>query len=354
MDKSHFYYIIDKREQALIPSLETHYATYNIPYFVEHMTIGDIAICYQHKILMIIERKTWTDLAASIKDGRVNNIEKLIGLQKETQCKIAYLLEGDAFPKSDTKYARIPFKNLRSHLDHLMIMQGVFMLYSKNIQGTICRINDLIKSYITSPLLKQLEENTKEEKESKEREVKKEKEGGGDKECDNIKKESNPLQKKHIVTDLQILISMWKSISCITDNNVHVFIPLGIKNVILGNITLAEISTLKYISGMYIGEKRAKKIIDSTKAITTHINILTAISGITKSTATNLLNTYSMKDIYSNLESTNLDSTNLESTNLDANSKKNNEFIQELSQFKKTPKAKLGKVATKMVHLLMM
>lgn len=101
-------------------------------------------------------------------------------------------------------------------------------------------------------------------------------------------------------------------------------------------------------------KKGQKKIIDSTKAITTHINILTAISGITKSTATNLLNTYSMKDIYSNLESTNLDSTNLESTNLDANSKKNNEFIQELSQFKKTPKAKLGKVATKMVHLLMM
>ena len=347
MDKSHFYYIIDKREQALIPSLETHYATYNIPYFVEHMTIGDIAICYQNKILMIIERKTWTDLAASIKDGRVNNIEKLIGLQKETQCKIAYLLEGDAFPKSDTKYARIPFKNLRSHLDHLMIMQGVFMLYSKNIQGTICRINDLIKSYITSPLLNQLKENTKEEKESKEG-------GGEDKECDNIKKEPNPLQKKHIVTDLQILISMWKSISCITDNNVHVFIPLGIKNVILGNITLAEISTLKYISGMYIGEKRAKKIIDNAKTITTHINILTSIPGITKSTATNLLNTYSMKNICSNLESTNLESTNLESTNLDAISKNNMGFIQELSQFKKTPKAKLGKVATKMVHLLMM
>ena len=69
--------IVDDRERAIITYLErlTHFK-------VERITVGDYAFVYKGKVILIVERKTLADLAASIKDGRMLNNLKLL---KKTQ-----------------------------------------------------------------------------------------------------------------------------------------------------------------------------------------------------------------------------------------------------------------------------
>ena len=43
---------------------------------IENLELGDIIFKYNNEIVLIIERKTLSDLAASIKDGRYNEQKK--------------------------------------------------------------------------------------------------------------------------------------------------------------------------------------------------------------------------------------------------------------------------------------
>ena len=60
--------LIDDREKNVIPFFEK--IDSDIKYKIDRLTVGDYSVLYKDKILFIIERKTWVDLAASIKDGR--------------------------------------------------------------------------------------------------------------------------------------------------------------------------------------------------------------------------------------------------------------------------------------------
>lgn len=167
--------IIDDREKAVIP----HFNTLDkaLPFKVERLTVGDYAILYRKCILFTIERKTWTDLSASIKDLRSKNVQNLIDLREKTGCHIIYMIEGNPLPKHKTKYARIPYKNLRSHLDHLAFRDNVHIMHSKDEKDTAYRINEIAKNYTTivpSPLKKfddRLDVVAKEKPETKEKDT---------------------------------------------------------------------------------------------------------------------------------------------------------------------------------------
>ena len=93
--------IVDDREKAVFPYLEDASHKYLIDYKIQRNEVGDYAICYKGYIMMIIERKTWEDLAASMRDGRKTNVQKLISVREKTGCQIAYLIEGNATPPFD-------------------------------------------------------------------------------------------------------------------------------------------------------------------------------------------------------------------------------------------------------------
>lgn len=79
--------IIDYRERKLIDCFQnTH------DFQIENLIIGDIIIKKQDTPVLIIERKTISDLEASIKDGRWHE-QKLRLLN--SQCKILYLIENE-------------------------------------------------------------------------------------------------------------------------------------------------------------------------------------------------------------------------------------------------------------------
>lgn len=280
-DKNGLYIVIDKRERAIIPHFQTLQSKSGIPYFVEHITTGDIAICYRSYILIIIERKTWQDLGSSIKDGRKNNIEKLKKLRKTTECQIAYLLEGNPCPKPTTKFSRIPHKNLRAHLDHLAFRDGVHMLYAKTGFDTARRVYELAKNYstITPSPLGEIDEILRSEEEKK---------GGED-----------HLKNKHTSSDELILFSMWSSFPNITEKTANLFIKkYKLKDLLLGNIPKKDIAVMKYASGTLIGMKRATKIIQGASQEKIHARILSEIPSVTLKTAKKILEVFSIEKLY--------------------------------------------------------
>ncbi len=88
---------IDVRERDLIDLINKQIANYpNIQVEVTTLPIGDIIICLDNSYeLVIIERKSVADLAASIKDGRYEEQSyRLNGLNHHNH-NIIYLIEGD-------------------------------------------------------------------------------------------------------------------------------------------------------------------------------------------------------------------------------------------------------------------
>lgn len=305
--KTGMYIVIDKRERAIVP----FFANGVMPHYVEHMTVGDIAICYNGHILIIIERKTWQDLASSMKDGRKANIEKLKALRDTTHCQIAYLLEGSAFPKPSHKFCGIPHKNLRAHLDHLAFRDNVHMLYAKTALDTAARVFELAKNYgtISPSMIDHLAPAADPEQPR----------GGNE----------PALRTKHTVSDELIISNMWTSIKNITHNNVSVFLNLyKLSDFLAGNTPKSEIATLKYPSGIMIGDARAAAILRSAKSVETHAKILSEIPSITRPTAAKILEAVAIADI-------------IKSDPAD--------MIQSIANIKKTEKARIGLASAKKV-----
>lgn len=149
--------IIDHRERQVIPFIEQT-ERYEIGYTTRQLSIGDYLICTKtaERILAVVERKTWKDLAASFYDGRKENVNKLIELRKVSGCKIIYLLEGNPFRRSDEKIHRMPFKNLQAHLDHLLFRDDVHVVYTRDGRGSMQRLFDFANNLTT---IKTFEEN---------------------------------------------------------------------------------------------------------------------------------------------------------------------------------------------------
>lgn len=279
-----YYITIDKRERDLLNLIKTipEYKDSNgniIEWRDEHLTIGDFIIFCETKAIMVIERKTWNDLAASIKDGRIENIKKLIQYRDQTGAKIGYLIEGQAFPTPKTKFARIPYLNLRAHLDHLIMRDNVIEIRTPNLIGTIERLYQLIKN-ISS--IKEKKYYTSGNIESK----------------DDLALAKINFQQ----TDVEIIQKIWSSVPGINFNNCKLFMKYHISELILGKLTKEQISEFKYSNGKKIGMVRAKKIcyIANSKLKNNnknYIKILSSIPRISKQSAEIILAKYPIHDI---------------------------------------------------------
>jgi len=141
-----FHIIVDDRERAIFPYLEQPAKASQISYEIRRINVGDYAICCDKQIKMIIERKTWEDLAASFRDGRKANVAKLISARKETGCILTYLIEGPACPRPNALFGRIPINNLRAHLDHLALRDNIHIIYSSDLAYSGMRLFELAKN----------------------------------------------------------------------------------------------------------------------------------------------------------------------------------------------------------------
>lgn len=131
--------ILDDREHKLAAHAGDQVAT-------KRLTVGDILIGCRRADdtfcpLVVVERKTWPDLAASLKDGRAGNVEKLRAYRDETGAKIAYLVEGSAPARPDrAEFGGIAYRNLRAHLDHLLFTDSIIELHSTGPRDSMRRL----------------------------------------------------------------------------------------------------------------------------------------------------------------------------------------------------------------------
>ncbi len=170
--------VADARERhGAIPHLDSALAENNKHYqlmsqaqgggeikFIEDtLTTGDYTILLdtrtgKKKIGMVLERKTWKDLASSIKDGRAKSQHKnLEEIREKTGCLVAYIIEGNLVYNDTTQIGHMPFKNLHSKLRHTML-RGTPFIQTKDEKHTAKMIvdlaRDILKLYRTNVLFK--------------------------------------------------------------------------------------------------------------------------------------------------------------------------------------------------------
>jgi len=130
--------IIDKRERDLFQKCSEYLENYEnktkITLIEENLDIGDILIQTDNeKTVLIIERKSFQDLLASIKDGRYEEqSHRLINTSQLHPHSIIYLLEGMFSQLSNPKDKKIIYSSMTS----LNCFKGFSVMRTSTIQET--------------------------------------------------------------------------------------------------------------------------------------------------------------------------------------------------------------------------
>jgi ERCC4-type nuclease len=145
---------IDVRESKLIELCKNYLETF--PYFngieiiLESLPLGDVIITDGLKDIIIVERKSLTDLSASIKDGRYEEQSyRLNGLNHHNH-NIIYLIEGD-INKLNMFKDRIDKKTLFSAMFSLNFYKGFSVFRSLSIEESAFIICNMAYKLLKSP-----------------------------------------------------------------------------------------------------------------------------------------------------------------------------------------------------------
>ena len=137
---------IDNREHECIEYCKEK----NININVSQLEVGDMIIEHE-STLLIFERKTMSDLAASIKDGRFR--EQKQRLKQYPFHRITYIIEGNSF-ESLSSYSTmygISTTSLQSALLSLSYRDGFHVIYTSSISETMAYLLLLYKKLMEHP-----------------------------------------------------------------------------------------------------------------------------------------------------------------------------------------------------------
>ena len=129
--------IVDTRETGLIPLLENKHADIQISQ--ENLNIGDIHLCKPDgTTLMIFERKTIQDLAASIRDGRYKEQGLRLTHSSVPNHHIVFIIEGNIENYQPNAYTKQPLQQsaLYSSIVSTLYYKGFSVLQTKDLVDT--------------------------------------------------------------------------------------------------------------------------------------------------------------------------------------------------------------------------
>lgn len=115
--------ILDYREKDLYNECIKHNDK-NINIETRNLLLGDIVIEYENKEIFIFERKTWTDLGSSIKDGRYSEQSFRLNNHFLHNHNIMYIVEGDFEKYINNKHSRTPMDTLLSSIVSINFFKG--------------------------------------------------------------------------------------------------------------------------------------------------------------------------------------------------------------------------------------
>lgn len=120
----------------------------------KQLLLGDINILYDDQVKIVIERKTLSDLAQSIKDGRYKEQKfRTLEFQKSTNCKIVYLFED--FINFDVEFNKIfglEMSTIKNAYINSMFRDKYYIVCTRNVDESAAFINTLIGQIKKNPL----------------------------------------------------------------------------------------------------------------------------------------------------------------------------------------------------------
>ena len=147
--------LVDCREKNIIPHIEP-------PFNVKQIQCGDFQVWCKFPDstggqsgreipVIVIERKTWKDLAASIVDGRADSQhERMQRFRVETGALVYYMIEGPVFQNPEKPIghrAKLTFSSLVKRLDHWTQQGGIAVVHTKDPADTGRRIMELVRNF---------------------------------------------------------------------------------------------------------------------------------------------------------------------------------------------------------------
>lgn len=264
---------IDSRERALFEHIENYGQYYKINFKTGILQVGDYAIVRNGVILAIFERKSLKDLSASIKDGRIANVQKLLKVRELTKCKLFYIIEGRMIQDS---VDRIPMKALKSHLFHLQYRDSIGMIHTETPEQTAKELFLIAESII------QIDKSDEKI--------------GSEEKTEHLlreKQESNVHYTQQILSSLPG-ISIPTSIALLKQD-------ITFKKLFDAQITQETIANIKYDSGKCFGNTKAHKMILMFKNIDNdqdlQLQILSAVDGLSRNSALTILQQKNLREI---------------------------------------------------------
>lgn len=301
----------------------------DIQYMQAQLGVGDYSITLPVSdqdapvVVAVFERKTWSDLAQSIKDGRSQSQhKKLMRLRKTKHCQVYYIIEGAMGYADDRSIANIPFKNLHAKIRHNMI-RGIPYIQTKSAEHTarvlVQLARDYMKLYVSGELCVP-ECMTAEDRETYEhckqtlRNLQKKYTGarqlavGGD---GDSAAPQVPQELKHTARkNSDLVYAAWRSLPGVSDRTAALLMEkYKLSDIVAANPErysdlLREISQMQYASGTRIGNIRAGKILSVLCMDADHrdtvaeAKVLTCVPGISKDTAQIIAQNFALYDIF--------------------------------------------------------
>lgn len=126
---------IDIREHAIIDIIKERNSSIKIEYV--SLDIGDIHICDdEDNIILLIERKTISDLASSITDGRYKEQSYRLHHHSTHNHNIMYIIEGRIMDYND-RFSRVSRKALYSAMMVLQYFKGFSVFRTSSKEETV-------------------------------------------------------------------------------------------------------------------------------------------------------------------------------------------------------------------------
>lgn len=124
--------VIDIRERQLMEEL----TTLAIPFTKATLDVGDILIQADSQALLVAERKSHADFAASISDGRYREQRTRLMATRGQGIAVLYFLEGQWSPNLDRPYHGTTESQLQRMTSRLILRYGMPVISTSSVKDT--------------------------------------------------------------------------------------------------------------------------------------------------------------------------------------------------------------------------
>ena len=239
----------------------------------ETITTGDyVVVSPTNEYLAVIERKSLDDYAASIKDGRIRNTQKLVELRRKTGCKIIYLIEGENMrPDAYIGRSKMTYRMIESNMFHQVVRDGICIIRTSGTLDTAETLARFVQSMDTLVVKSDIADLQDVPPDT----------------FTPVDDMMSLLKEQHHKTDHQVVCEMWSCFAGITADSADEYNKMwSIGDIVCGKIPRTVIDGMKLSNGRKISKRAKASLMGITKVI--EARLLSKVPGISAATANQL------------------------------------------------------------------